>query len=360
MFDLVIVTDALIGDFVLWHDTIDAFKNKYAGKKCLLICDERLKGIATSDDFYTEIIGFNRKRIKGGIKYYLSLYLKLRKIHSEILIYPSTTRHLIGELLVFPIKAKERISLLGFVSDNSTTFKKIVRKIFAYQYTRLVENSYSNEIKEIESFTKEIVFHDYEYGHTPLRIINCPTEVPAKYALVSLSSSRNCKVWSMDRFAKVIDHIPKEYSVVLSGVGPEDVERARIIKQMVIDSARIVDMINKTTVMELVSLISKAKFVIGNDSSAVHIAAASRVPSICIFHGAHFNRFLPYPDDLPCSYFNPRAVYYKMDCFGCSYQCDKPIDGPFYCLQQVSVDMVVSELERLLNTIKVHESSESN
>ena len=105
---------------------------------------------------------------------------------------------------------------------------------------------------------------------------------------------------------------------------------------------------------DLVCLISKSSFVLGNDSAAIHIAAACRVPSVCYIHGAHFGRYVPYPNDLPEMEYHPRCVYNKMDCYWCGYRCNVEFNPemPFYCLRTITVDIVKKELLKLLNDIK--------
>lgn len=360
-FDLVIIRDDAIGDYILWHDAISAYQETYKGKRILLICDDRLKELAEQEDAFAKVMCFNRNKIIHNRKYLLSYLIKLRYIRTDKLIYPSWTQRAIGATFVFFIKAKNKIGMCGFKGDNISLWKSIYRKIGYLQFDELV--SYPNtksEIRIIEHFTREVIKRDYKYGNHPLKIKEVSFDIPSKYVFFSLSASGSRKVWGMKNFAAVIDRIPSEYNVVISGVGDEDVKRASVIKGTVIDKTRLIDMVNKTSVLEMASLISKASFVLGNDSSAVHIAAATRVPSICVLHGAHFNRFLPYPEDLPFPYYNPRAVYYEMDCYGCCYQCDKPKDDVYYCLKQVTKDMVIKELNKLIQDIRNHELYKSN
>ena len=351
LYDLTIVNDALIGDYVIWHDTVSAYKDKYAEKKVLLVCDERLMDVAKQDNFYSDIIGFNRKKMKD-IRYVASLIWKLRNIRTNLLIYPSTTRHIDGEIPTSSIMAKTRIGFKGYAGDNDL-LKSLMRKFFSLRYTNLVDVTCENEIEALESFTRKVLASDFSYGHHPLKVRKIDFGIKDKYALIALSSSIDSKIWRVDNFAKIINKIPNQYKIVLSGFGADDVERANTIKSLVFDNNRIIDMIGKTSVYELLSLIAQSTFVIGNDSAAVHIAAATRVPSICVFHGAHFGRFLPYPENKVDQFYNPRAVFYKMDCYGCCYRCDKPkSNGSLWCLDKVTVEMVNSELNKLLEEIE--------
>lgn len=356
-YDLVIVRDDAIGDYVLWHDALGAYTERYKGKRVLLICDDKLQELARQECLFSTVIGYNRKKMLNSLNYKIALLKQLHSIKTDILLYPTWTQHVIGDAFVLSIRAKKKIGMVGNVGDNYSSWKTIVRKISYKMFDKLiVPPSTDNEIKVIEHFTREVVSPVYKYGLYPLKVRHISFNLPEKYMVLSLSASNKYRVWDMKNFVQVINHIPDDFSVVLSGVGNDDVKRATIIKQNVDDPSRLIDMVNKTSVVEMVSLISKASFVLGNDSAAVHIAAATRVPSICAFHGAHFNRFLPYPDDMPQPYYNPRAVYVKMDCYGCCYRCDKPIEGSYYCLRQVTPDMVIKEMNILIEEMKEFKS----
>ena len=111
--------------------------------------------------------------------------------------------------------------------------------------------------------------------------------------------------------------------------------------------------VSKTSLLDLVKIVADAKFVLGNDSSTVHFAACTRTPSICYMSGVTYGIFLPYPDTLKDSFYHPRIVAKKMDCFGCWYNCTKQVKGevPSYCLKEVNASMVITELNKLLSEI---------
>lgn len=350
-FDLVIVRVDRIGDYVIWHDALVAYRKRYAGKKVLLVCVGSIKSIVEQEELFTEIFTYNHDKAIHSISYLLSLIRQLHSFSANTIIYPLWTRNIIGDIFVSSIKADEKIGMKG-TSDGKFTFRNVMRNIFNLSYTKLIENPKTkNEIRAVEYFTKQVVDADYKYGYNKLSV---KTELPIisnKYVVIALSASNELRIWRMENFVKVINEIPDEYDIVLSGYGIDDEKRAELVISKVANRKHIINMVGKTSILQLVALISKASFIIGNDSSAVHIAAASRVPSICILPGAHFNRFVPYPEDMPESRYNPLAVYYKMDCFGCNYKCKKPINGVYECLEKITVDMVNEKVNQLLKEL---------
>ena len=63
-----------------------------------------------------------------------------------------------------------------------------------------------------------------------------------------------------------------------------------------------VNLIGKTGLPELVTLIRHAQLVIGNDSGAMHIAAALEIPVLAVFGPTPANRYGPYPPSRPSNH----------------------------------------------------------
>ena len=169
--------------------------------------------------------------------------------------------------------------------------------------------------------------------------------------MVSFSTSTVKKNWPIERFSEVIDIIPSKYKIVLTGAGAYDESCAEKIIDLVANPERIMNYVGKTTIPEMVSIISKASFLLGNDSAAVHIASATNVPSVAILSGTHYERFLPYPINVNLKY-SPRVVINKMGCFNCEYNCIFPDEEPFECIKRITVDKVALEVKKLIGEIE--------
>ena len=100
---------------------------------------------------------------------------------------------------------------------------------------------------------------------------------------------------------------------------------------------------------DLVELIRASRLLIGNETSAVHIAVAVDTPSVCILGGGHYGRFMPYEladGDAP----RPAVAMHKMPCFGCDWRCSQPHQPgkAMPCIAAVSVADVVNAIKRAL------------
>ena len=289
-FDAVIVRVDAIGDYIIWRDVLKAYKNHFQGKKVLLICADIVQPLAEQESFFSEIWSFNRKQILEDHRYLNAFLKKVTNISSDIVINPLWSRHPVGDVFVKSIQARKKIGMVGNCSHD------LLWKWYNRYYTRLIDNpDTTSELIAIEYYTQNVISSDYQYGRNPVIVSTDSCNINGKYVVVAISASDKYKVWPISNFISVIERLPSEYIVVLSGAGQDDVIRAEKIIRNVNCRERVINMINKTNLPQLVSLIGNASLVIGNDSAAVHIAAATRIPSVCALHGAHFGRFLPYP-----------------------------------------------------------------
>lgn len=109
-----------------------------------------------------------------------------------------------------------------------------------------------------------------------------------------------------------------------------------------------INLAGKTSLPEFCELVRRAQFLVGNETSAIHIAAAVGTPSICLLGGGHFGRFVPYPSGMPGS--SPEPVYEPMPCFGCSWNCHLPhLKGRAVpCVTAINVVAVSAAIEQVL------------
>ena len=123
--------------------------------------------------------------------------------------------------------------------------------------------------------------------------------------------------------------------------------------QRLIAHAKSVPILNacgKTTLPELAGVIAEARLTVTNETSAMHLAAALRVPAVAILGGGHFGRFLPYPAKCESVNQNLRIAYHSMPCYQCNWCCvyTRQPDEPGPCVTSVSVDDVWALLEPFL------------
>ena len=145
------------------------------------------------------------------------------------------------------------------------------------------------------------------------------------------------KRWFPERFAEVADGLAREFGsrILLTG-GPGEIRIGSEIEAAM--NARPLNLIGKTTVRQLMALLSQCCLMITNDSGPMHIAAAFGVPIVAIFGPT---------DHLTTSPWSDRAEIVRED-FPCA-PCLKrkcPIDHR--CMKAVTAEKVLERARLLL------------
>ncbi len=147
----------------------------------------------------------------------------------------------------------------------------------------------------------------------------------------------SAKRWFPDRFAAAADALSEEWrsSVVLMGSVPEMPLSADIEAAM---RRRPVNLAGKTTVRELMALLSLCGFLVTNDSGPMHIAAALGVPIAAIFGPTDWRTTSPWTG-------KARIVRVEVDCSPCMRrECDRGHE----CMLGVTSEMVVDAARGLM------------
>lgn len=145
------------------------------------------------------------------------------------------------------------------------------------------------------------------------------------------------KRWYPDRFAAVADALAEEWdaSVVLMGSVPEMPLADEIEAAM---RHRSVNLAGRTTVRDLMALLSECFFLVTNDSGPMHIAAAFDIPIAAIFGPTDWNKTSPWTD-------RARIVRVDVDCSPCRLrECDRGHE----CMLGITPEMVVDAARGLV------------
>jgi heptosyltransferase-2 len=147
----------------------------------------------------------------------------------------------------------------------------------------------------------------------------------------------SAKRWYPDRFAAVADALSAEWGAVTVLLGsPAEAPLAGEIEDAM--GRRPVNLAGKTTVREMMALLSLSSFLVTNDSGPMHIGAALGVPLVAIFGPTNWRRTSPW---------TPRAriVRVDVDCSPCMLrECNRGHE----CMLGVTAAMVVDAARDLL------------
>lgn len=171
-----------------------------------------------------------------------------------------------------------------------------------------------------------------EHGLAPQRYLVCAA---AGFANVRL------KTWPAERFAAVIRHAHERHALPTLLIGHES-EREYLESLLALSVSlspslppSVLYLGRSGSLPELTALLSLSTAFLGNDTGAMHLAAAVDVPVVGIFGGGTWPRFIPAAR-------RGVAVVHPLPCFGCGWDC---AFGDAPCLREITVADVTAALD---------------
>jgi len=233
---------------------------------------------------------------------------------------------------------------------NATAFD---HKIGNRWYTQLLPTSPSlmMELERNAEFFSQLTGSVYQASTPKLPTL---TTLPAHllptvpYFIVFPGASWVGRQWPVAHFVHALSTLHSRYGwqPVLCGSPAE-----HALCQAIADAAPVtcLNLAGQTSLMELAEVIRSARLLVGNETSAVHIAAAVGTPAVCILGGGHYGRFMPYPAAL--GGITPAVAAVPMPCYHCNWRCNQPHDpaGPVPCISQISSATVLAAMQQALD-----------
>ncbi len=164
-----------------------------------------------------------------------------------------------------------------------------------------------------------------------------------RFAVIHPGASCKSKLWELGNFIELSRRIKAENDLdVVFVLGPEDRDLERRLSENLDFKFSLYFSIS---LERLIALISRASFMISNDSGPMHIADSLNKPLITIFGrnqaGLSYKRWGPMGE-------NAKVVYEDPDCKEClAHNCDKE----FICLRNITVDRVYNEFKDMFSRI---------
>lgn len=156
-----------------------------------------------------------------------------------------------------------------------------------------------------------------EYRAALPQLLKKERMVKEKYAVICPGSSRREKCWPIERFAEVADYVIEKFGLEIHLCGGANEKKfAEQMLEGMKNGDKVVNHIGKISFSDWSAIIQHADFVVGNDSATMHLAAAGRVPSVCIAGVYDKYQFFPYKVDVGGDKL-PVTIFKDMPCEWC-------------------------------------------
>ena len=336
-----------IGDMVLFRTSLDHYAEVFGVEKSeitVLGCESW--GSITGEVFEGyKILIINEHSFARWPLYRFWVSLKVRAINPAISVCDSYLRRaLMADSLIWISGAPRTVSSLPFISENTRA---------EYQYYL----SQTDEIIPTGDYpTHEVVRHFNFLSSIAGRQIK--PEVPRiswretlplehvagrDYVVLNPGSNEFGRRWPLSKYQELAQKLAAKGLLVVF-VGGKSEHPGTIDK----GAGRVIDLIGKTSLEQLLDLMNHARLVVSNDTGPAHLSIALGTPTLVVIGGGHFGCFVPYPEEIRPDH--ARFVYHRMDCYHCFWNCPKRATkfDVFPCVEAIQIDKVWSAAQQLL------------
>jgi len=344
---LLIKTDA-IGDYILFRNFIEVVKksDQFKDYEIDLLGNELWKDVALEYDTasISEFIFVRPNALLEAPLQIFKLGWGLFRKNYHTVLQPTYSRTLIADGLAAFTAAKE---IIGFESDYEGILKKYKKRTDKFYTAKLMlPPDVYFEFDRTKYFFENILNQNIDLKGPKLDI----AESERSGIMIFPGAGSIKRSWSVQNFMALTRLIMDDTSHQIYAAGGPSEQAAGDYLTENLPPERFTNLIGKTSLPELIRHIASSALIISNDSSAIHIAAATGTPSVCILGGGHYERFAPYPSHIENG---PVCVYYKMPCYYCNWICKFETlgDEPFPCIANVELAEVWRATKGLLTHI---------
>lgn len=295
--NVLIMHDAGIGDFVLMSGAIREIRRLYPAAHITLVVNSGAINLAESCPYVDEIISLGEvnKDFEGMYKSCAQMAQKILRCKNDIcfayihrawtpfLLYMSGAKIRIAP----PIKEIDDAFLMA---KNSSLLKSL--EFFATDFVSMFayggEHMVDGFLAPIDSALKAPVANrELEIWYTALDVStvkNFLSNATKPIYAVAMGGFEFMKHYPPEKYAQVAEKILLDEptaTFVIVGAGDEDLKSAQTFKQTLgekISTEHVIDLTGKISLRQIAALMSLCDMYIGNDTGALHIAAATKCP----------------------------------------------------------------------------------
>lgn len=336
---LVVRTDR-IGDVLISTPVLKALRDHYPTSFIAMMVSPITKDLVEGNPYVDQVIIFDKDKKHRGLLATLSFSKKLKKYGFDValILHPTLRVHLI----CFLAAIRERIGYNRKAPYFLT--QQIFHKKEEGQKHELEYNFDLLKTLGISEVSRQLYMPIRESSERFVEELLREQGIRSQDKIVAINPAASClsKLWPLQKFAQVIDHLIESYRVKVLIVADEP-HRSLSEELLSLTKTRPMDFTGRFNLSQLASLFKRCVLVISNDSGPVHISVAVGTPVIAIF-----GRNQPGLSPLRWGPLGPSdaILHKKTDCAPClAHACTRH----FKCLEAISVEEVLEHVERLLS-----------
>ncbi|HSA07698.1 MAG TPA: lipopolysaccharide heptosyltransferase II, partial [Candidatus Gastranaerophilales bacterium] len=338
---ILIVRLSAIGDVVHTLPILPCLRKKFPECELAWAVEDKASDLLVNNPLVDKVFIFPKTKWKKrgfaleNVKEFLSLINEIRKERFDIAI--DVQELFKSGLITFLSGAKRRIAHKGSREFAHLFVNEKLPAQTLFDSEKFIIERYLEPAKYLGADVNEIEFSlPARDDKIKQKINSLLSGIDDKEIVVFCPATMwASKHWREDYWAKLLDSLSERFNVIFSGAAGDNELISRITSMA--KSAKYLNFAGKTSILELVELFNRAKYVIAPDTGPAHIANATQKPEIImIFGSSGSKRTPPYGE-------KHSALEANLSCQPCfKTNCPKK-DNFMECMKKITPEMVLKK-----------------
>ena len=318
---------------VLLTPALRALKTAYPQSHLSLLIRPLVADLMATHPYVDEVMVDNKGRGLNRLPSFWKSVSEIRRSDFDlaVVLHPASFRNaLIPFLAGIPERIGSNVSGRGILLTKTCSDRRDLHEVHRYLCVlELIDIHESNIGMEF--------WHTNADRQAARRILATHGIAPKEYLIgVNLGTTWRTKRWSLKNFADVITQVQKRFDarILLTGSAAEIPLGEALVQ---ITTVETINLIGKTTLMQLGALIESCALYLTCDSGPMHIAAAVGTPTIALFGPTSPTRHGPYGE-------NHEIIEKPVECRPCYKRKCIRRDLPHLCMTEIDPNEVVARI----------------
>jgi len=310
---------------------LGAIRETYPDAELVIVANPLVAQLFTHHPWCDRVIVYDRKGEHRGIGGFLRFAGQLRaeSFDMAILLQKAFEAALLTRLAGIPRRIGFSTDARSLLLSNATSLTDEIKRLHHSRHYLHMLKSFGIE-GQIQDLCLEVTTAEKEWAGELLG--------QGRWLAVNPGAAYgSAKRWYPERFARAADLLAEEFDLkVLLVGGPAEQQIGADIEEAM--ERENLNLIGKTSIREMMAVISCCALMITNDSGPMHVAAALKVPIVAIFGPTDHTTTYPWSDDY-------EIVRADVECAPC---LERTCPTDHRCMLSVSSDDVAIAARRLI------------
>jgi heptosyltransferase II len=280
--NILIVRTDRIGDVVLTTPAIKAMHRSYPGSRITVLVSPTTYDLVKGNPYVDEILVDDRQGLNKNLFGFLRLAreIRLKKFDLAIIFHTKRRYNLACYTAGIPCRLGYKNNKFGFLLTHPLKDVRAQGTKHEAQYCLEVLKAIGVEANDLNVFVPSQKEAD-AWSAQWMRENNLRSN---EIIVIHPGASDSSKCWPAENFVRLMDRLAERYALKIVLIGSaQTMPVAEAILRQTRTPSQFLNLTGKTSLVQMVSLLRRARLLISNDSGPVHVAAGVGTSVISLF-----------------------------------------------------------------------------